>query len=279
MGEVKVPPLKIQGIKTKAIPYIKEVAGKAGYREKWIEPFMGSGVAGFNLAGHDALFSDKNPHIIKFYQAIQSGLVTPDAVREYLEREGALLEEHDDRHYYMVRDRFNECGEPLDFLFLNRACFNGMVRFNKNHQFNVPYCHKPKRFSKAYVTKIVNQVAYVMQRIKDSHWEFVCADFSELIKLAGEDDLIYCDPPYIGRNADYYSGWGEEEEERLCSLLQSTKAKFILSTWGGNQYRENEYIEKLWGWCSQAGFEHFYHVGGKEENRNPMKELLLTNFM
>lgn len=72
-----------------------------------------------------------------------------------------MLSEMDERHYYYVRDRFNEDHNILDFLFLNRSCFNGMIRFNKNYRFNVPYGHKPQRFSKAYVTKIVNQVKHL----------------------------------------------------------------------------------------------------------------------
>lgn len=59
-------------------------------------------------------------------------------------------------YYYEVRDRFNESHDPYDFLFLNRSCFNGLMRFNRQHRYNVPYGHNDNRFSKAYVTKIVN---------------------------------------------------------------------------------------------------------------------------
>ncbi len=68
--KVIVPPIKIQGIKTKLIPLIKATLPSANYQE-WIEPFMGSGVVGFNLAPKKATFADTNPHLIAFYQQIQ----------------------------------------------------------------------------------------------------------------------------------------------------------------------------------------------------------------
>lgn len=64
--KVFVPPIKIQGIKTKLVPLIKQsVAMQTD--SVWIEPFMGSGVVGFNVEPHQAVFADTNPHIIEFY--------------------------------------------------------------------------------------------------------------------------------------------------------------------------------------------------------------------
>ena len=70
---VKVPPLKCQGIKTKLAEWIKD---HSTYENNgtWIEPFMGSGVVGFNIAPRRAIFADVNPHIINFYNAIKDGI-------------------------------------------------------------------------------------------------------------------------------------------------------------------------------------------------------------
>ena len=57
------------------------------------------------------------------------------------------------------------------------------------------------------------------------------------------------------------------------------KSKFILSTWHHNDYRKNEYIELLWNKFNILMREHFYHVGGSENNRNPMIEAIVTNYM
>ena len=278
MKAVYVPPIKIQGIKTKLVPLIKKSVSLSS-DSVWVEPFMGSGVVGFNVAAAHAVFADTNPYIIDFYNRIKSGDITSYKVRGYLEREGKLLEAEDDEHYYYVRDRFNEQHDALDFLFLNRACFNGMIRFNKNYAFNVPYGHKPQRFSKAYVTKIVNQVKYVEDMMKTHSWIFVCQSFEKTIAMAQKNDFIYCDPPYIGRHVDYYDSWDEKSEIALSDALSKSSAKFMLSTWDHNDYRKNEYVDTVWKNCQKVTHEHFYHVGAKEENRNPVVEALLTNYI
>ena len=239
---------------------------------------MGSGVVGFNVEPHYAIFADTNPHIIEFYNQIKKGFITPYIVREFLEREGKLLEQGDDEYYYIVRTRFNQEHNPLDFLFLNRACFNGMIRFNKSYDFNVPYGHKPQRFAKAYVTKIVNQVAHVSDLLQKYDWSFICQSFEETISMAGKNDFIYCDPPYIGRHVDYYDSWDEQAEISLHKSLVDSNARFMLSTWDHNDYRQNDYIALVWGDCEKITREHFYHVGAKEKNRNPVIEALLTNY-
>lgn len=276
--KIFVPPIKIQGIKTKLVPLIRENVSLS-VTTKWVEPFMGSGVVGFNLAPRVALYADTNPHIIEFYNQIKSGRINPYIVRKFLEEEGSILAEKDDEYYYEVRERFNSKHDPLDFLFLNRSCFNGMVRFNKNYDFNVPYGHKPQRFAKAYITKVVNQVAHIEMLLHYNDWSFVCQSFEETIKTADKDSFIYCDPPYIGRNVDYYDSWNESHEIALRNALVDSEALFMLSTWDHNSFRKNEYIQNLWGFCHKITKQHFYHLGAKEENRNPMYEALLTNYI
>jgi DNA adenine methylase len=274
---VKVPPLKCQGIKTKLVEWIKDHASfsKDG---TWIEPFMGSGVVGFNMRPVRAVFADVNPHIINFYNAIKEGKITAGIAKEFLEKEGAQLQAKGEEHYYEVRERFNKKGEPLDMLFLNRACFNGVMRFNKKGGFNVPFGHKPERFAKAYITKITNQIKYVSDAVSQYDWTFVCSDFKKIISSAKENDFIYCDPPYIGRHVDYFNSWSEGDEQELYSMLSATSAKFILSTWHSNQYRKNDAIEKYAYLFTILTREHFYHVGASEKNRNPMLEAIVLNY-
>ncbi|NJM51394.1 MAG: Dam family site-specific DNA-(adenine-N6)-methyltransferase [Sphingomonadales bacterium] len=277
MTKVKVPPIKSQGIKTKLVPWISSAIPK-NFSGRWIEPFLGTGVVALNLAPNRALLCDLNPHLIKFYQRINEGEICPQTVRTYLESEGQLLRDRGESHYYYVRDRFNDEGNPLDFLFVNRAGFNGMIRFNKKGGFNIPFCRKPNRFAQAYVTKIVNQVAWVFDTLRTKDFEFVCQSFQTTIRSAHSGDIIYCDPPYIGRHADYFSSWDEVFETELADLLTLTDARFILSSWHHNDFRKNEFIETHWSIFNVATREHFYHVGGKEANRNPVIEAMITNF-
>jgi DNA adenine methylase len=239
---------------------------------------MGSAVVGLNIAPKSAIFADLNPHIINFYNMLKSKELNSLIVAEYLKEQGALLAEKDDEHYYYIRERFNKNHDPLDFLFLNRSCFNGMIRFNKGNDFNVPYCHKPKRFAQAYITKIVNQVRHFEDMLRGNDWTFLCRSFEDTIALADESSFVYCDPPYIGRHVDYFDSWDEVREAQLYRCLYKAKTRFMLSTWDHNQYRGNQYINLIWNSCHKITTEHFYFVGAKEENRNAMTEALLTNY-
>lgn len=279
--KIIVPPIKSQGIKTKLVPWIMEIAPKVS--GKWIEPFLGTGVVAFNSGYKKAILADTNPHIINFYKGVQNKTISAPLMKQYLEREGDLLSKADNNgyeHYLKVRARFNT-GEysSYDFIFLSRAGFNGMMRFGSKGNWNIPFCKKPDRFAQAYITKITNQVANISQVIQsEPKWSFHNKPFTEIIPLAAENDIIYCDPPYYGRHVDYYNGWTEKDEELLFNLLSETKAKFILSTWHHNDWRENEMINKFWNKFNVLTKDHFYHNGGNLENRRTIVEALICNF-
>ena len=278
-NKIHIPPLKIQGIKTKLLPAIKENV-IMNDDTLWVEPFMGSGIVGFNLASKRAIFSDTNPYIIQFYGDIKNGKITSEIVRNFLEKESIKLRNGDDKYYYEVRDRFNRSHSSLDFLFLNRTCFNGMMRFNQKGDFNVAYCHKPNRFSRAYITKIVHQVEYIEKKLKNNDWIFICQTFDKTIKMIEKEKnvFIYCDPPYIDRNSNYYDDWNIDKEKHLQQCLFESNNKFILSTWDYNEYRKNECIETIWKNYNKVNIPHFYHIGAKETNRKPMMEAVLKNY-
>lgn len=274
----KVPPIKIQGIKTKLVPFIASSIKWSGCGT-YFEPFMGSGVVGFNLEPKRAVFSDTNPHIINFYKDIQDKKITGDIVRAFLESEGKKLEackEDKTSYYYEVRDRFNAHHNSLDFLFLQRSNFNGMIRFNNRGAYNVPFGRNPKRFNKALITKIVNQVKWTEELFEGKDWQFICMPFTSAFELMKEGDFAYLDPPYIDRYNDYYNSWSNEEASLLNELTQKTEAGYAFSMWYENRYRKNQSIGKYDN-AKLLKAEHFYHLGAKESNRNSMVEALIIN--
>jgi DNA adenine methylase len=248
-----------------------------GVLGRWIEPFLGSGVVAFNVRPHRGLLCDKNRHIIEFYAAVQQGKVNPVNVRAHLEQEGANLRGNGDNYYYFVRERFNKVGDPLDFLFLTRACFNGVMRFNSRGGFNVPWNKKPERFCSAYVTKIVNQVAAVARAMYGRHWEFRCCDWHAALSDVNPDDFVYIDPPYVGRHVDYYGKWDDADERDLSRVVKDLPCGFAVSMWKENQYRKNPYLSDVWGGLPVLEFQHFYHVGASERLRNPITEALVVS--
>lgn len=274
--KVFVPPIKSQGIKTKLAGWISSNVKNLQY-ERWVEPFMGTGVVAFNIRPKKALLCDSNPHLIKFYNSLKDKEITSGIVRKYLTEEGKKLLDSNGEYYYEVRNRFNYEKNSLDFLFLSRSCFNGMMRFNRKGGYNVPFCKKPNRFAKSLITKITNQVENISQIIELGDYTFKLQEFEETLREIKLNDLVYSDPPYIGRHVDYFDSWSEEEEILLKDGLTNSNAKFILSTWLSNKYRTNDYVFDVWKDCYVSTKEHFYHVGGKEANRNAVYEALLSN--
>lgn len=274
-----VPPLKCQGIKTKLVPAIQRIAGSRDF-SRWVEPFCGSCVVALNIQPKKALLCDANPHIIRLYQDIQNGRMTPAGVKAFLTDEGEKLKSQGEPYYYIVRERFNATPSSLDFLFLNRSCFNGVMRFNRSGKFNVPYCHKPERFAQSYVTKITNQVRQIAQVVGAADWTFAVRDFRDTLAATEAGDFVYVDPPYAGRHVDYFNSWSDEDEDALASRLSSVPCDFVLSTWHSNEFRTNAAIERSWSKpeFSMMKREHFYHVGPSEDLRHPMVEALISNF-
>jgi len=274
-----VPPIKCQGIKTKLVVDIRQLIDGREF-DRWVEPFCGSCVVPLNLQPPKALLCDSNLHIIRLYRDIQQHKFGAGDVRDFLRDEGAALSAKGEDHFYQVRERFNSTPNSLDFLFLNRSCFNGVMRFNKRGRFNVPFCRKPDRFAPAYITKIANQVSAISSVISQLDWEFRVSGFRETLSEAKAGDFVYADPPYAGRHVDYFNSWSEEDEETLGDRLSSLPCGFVLSTWHSNEFRTNQAIEKKWRGAPFRVFTkaHFYHVGSSEDLRHPMLEALITNF-
>jgi DNA adenine methylase len=258
------------------VPFILDsVQWAPATRGRWIEPFLGSGVVAFNFAPKRALLADANRHIITLYQAIQDGKLTGGDVREFLQAEGGKLAAAGAEYYYKVRERFNQRGDSLDFLFLNRSCFNGVMRFNGNGKFNVPFGHKPQRFSQSYITKIVNQVEWAARQMQGKSWEFRTASWDQILSETKPGDFVYLDPPYIGRHTDYYNAWSEDEAAKLAKIAPQLPCGFALSMWLENRYRRNDHMEECWPGLELRVCSHFYHVGASEDLRNEMQEALL----
>lgn len=275
ISKAVVPPIKCQGIKTKLVDFVASNIRWDGDGQ-WIEPFLGSGVVLFNLQPERAIVADTNCHIIRFYADLQAGLIDESSVREHLTKAGERLSSDGESVYYGIRERFNALQEPLDFLFLNRACFNGLIRFNRKGEFNVPFCRKPNRFAKAYVTKICNQVRRVAQLMRQNDWTFRVWDWKATLDKATVGDFVYCDPPYIARHSDYFGQWSDDDAVQLARRVTELDCGFAVSMWLENRFRRNQHVETDWGECTVRSFAHFYHVGSTERLRNSMVEALIV---
>ena len=274
-----IPPIKIQGKKTKIVPKIMEIADEILNEhpeiDTWVEPFLGSGVVAFNCPGRikKVIVNDINPHIIKFYKGIADGTITPDRIREAFDIHNQNLLKDGYDYYNRIKDRFNQSFDTMDFLFLTRTGFNGVMRFNNSGKWNVPFCKLNNRLSKNVIEDLASSVDELSRLFKSKDFTFYNQSFEEVIVTAPENSIFYCDPPYYGLQVQYFKGWGKEDEIRLNEMLKDKM--FIYSTWLEDGIRENMMINEYWGEYEIEGKKHKYNVAEKAEKRNQVTEGLI----
>ena len=274
-----IPPIKIQGKKTKIVPKIMEIADEILNElpeiDTWVEPFLGSGVVAFNCPGRikKVIVNDINPHIIKFYKGVADGIITPDKIKEVFNTHNQNLLKDGYDYYNQIKDRFNQSFDTMDFLFLTRTGFNGVMRFNNSGKWNVPFCKLNNRLSKNVIEDLASSVDELSRLFKSKEFIFYNKSFEEVIESAPENSIFYCDPPYYGLQVQYFKGWGKEDEIRLNEMLKDKM--FIYSTWLEDGIRENPMINEYWGGYEIEGKKHKYNVAEKAEKRNQVTEGLI----
>ena len=274
-----ISPIKIQGKKTKIVPKIMEIAdgilNDHPEIDTWVEPFLGSGVVAFNCPGRikKVIVNDINPHIIKFYKGVADGIITPDKIKEVFNTHNQNLLKDGYDYYNQIKDRFNQSFDTMDFLFLTRTGFNGVMRFNNSGKWNVPFCKLNNRLSKNVIDDLASSVDELSRLFKSKEFIFYNKSFEEVIESAPENSIFYCDPPYYGLQVQYFKGWRKEDEIRLNEMLKDKM--FIYSTWLEDGIRENPMINEYWGGYEIEGKKHKYNVAEKAEKRNQVTEGLI----
>lgn len=180
------PFLKWAGGKYSLLPDLDRLipAGK-----RLVEPFVGGGSVFLNSEKHESfLLADVNADLINLYQMLEVDHIRVCSLARMLfERANSEVA------YKELRDEFNNqrMGAPeraAAFLFLNRHCFNGLIRYNRDGFFNVGW----GKYEAPYFPEI--EIKAFKQ--KSHKCVFLNAGFRRTLALAGEGDVVYCDPPY-----------------------------------------------------------------------------------
>jgi DNA adenine methylase len=209
------PPLKWAGGKRWLVPYFQRLWAPHSSR-RLVEPFCGGLATTLATLPERALVNDINPHPINCYRWIQKGL----------QIELPLV--NDEATFYNYRSRFNDLvhsdrtetkAAAELFYYLNRTCFNGLCRFNRKGEFNVPFGKYAKI---GYVTDFRSY-----RRILRS-WEFISRDFEEV--TLEPEDFVYADPPYDVEFTSYSKeGFDWDDQVRLVDWLSRHRGPVALS--------------------------------------------------
>jgi DNA adenine methylase Dam len=246
-------------------PFLKWAGGKysllseldkhipAGLR--LIEPFVGGGSVFLNSDKHAAfLLADVNTDLINLYQMLA---VAPEAVAREAQLMFGVM--NNAAGFTAIREEFNSqrmggTERAAAFLYLNRHCFNGLTRYNRDNQFNVGF---GKYLSPYFPEEEIETFASMAHNCV-----FMNAGFRRTIALAGEGDVIYCDPPYeplpgtSGFTSYAAGGFDWEDQKALaecCVTAHQRGARVVIS---------NSTAPKVIELYEQHGFD-LNHVNGR----------------
>ena len=236
------PVLKYRGGKSREIPRFLQYIPDDFNR--YIEPFFGGGAVFFYLEPDHAIINDANGRLMTFYQQLRDNY---PAMRTQLDALQRLYETNqadfkrlksltpDERVpnanedlYYHMRSLFNHPDDSfLDgvlYFFINKTAYSGMIRYNNNGEFNVPFGRYPNLNARL----VTRQHSDLLQRA-----ELFSLDYKEIFDMAEEDDFIFLDPPYdcvfnnYG-NIDMTNGFDEVEHRRLAADFRNLPCRALM---------------------------------------------------
>jgi DNA adenine methylase len=171
-----------------------------GKVKTYIEPFVGGGALLFyvlqNYNIEKAYINDINKELINCYRCIKADVNEVVKQLKILENE-YLTSEDRNQYFYKVRNRYNEIKlnghedyeKCADFIFLNKTCFNGLYRVNKQGKFNVPH----GKYKNPLICDKDNLIlcSNLLQKVEISY-----GDYKNAIINADHNSFVYFDPPY-----------------------------------------------------------------------------------
>ena len=236
------PVLKYRGGKSREIPRFLQCIPDAF--DRYIEPFFGGGAVYFYLEPENAIINDVNERLMLFYRQLRDSY--PE-MREQLDELQHVYESNQAAYkklkartpdkrvpnanedlYYKMRELFNHPnGSYLDgviYFFINKTAYSGMIRYNSNGEYNVPF----GRYPNLNTQLVTEQHSRLLQGA-----ELFNCDYRRMFDMAGEYDFIFLDPPYdcvfndYG-NIDMMNGFDETEHRRLAEDFRNLPCRALM---------------------------------------------------
>lgn len=267
-GLSAVPFLRWAGSKRQLIPELCRYW--TGNARRYVEPFAGSACLFFHIRPQKALLGDINAELIQTYLEVK---YRPNPLTLAL---GPLRRSR--TKYLRLRGaeaaNLGPTEKAARFIYLNRFCFNGLYRTNRDGKFNVPYGAEgtgslPSREHLARCSRALR-----VARLRS-------CDFGDLLKESTSEDFVYLDPPFSVSERRVFNEYQPEifsnrDVKRLRLVIEHLAdrgAQFLLSYVNSD---EAEFLQKGF-FVKRVSVRR--NIAGFVGKRAMSEELLISNFV
>jgi len=281
------PIIKYRGGKSRELPEIMKYVPR--FRGRYIEPFVGGGAVFFHLEPQRAIINDINDRLMNFYQNVRDNYETLrnelDEIetiyttnrREFEELKRRFpnerVQDKNESMYYQLRDMYNGLApklysDALLYFYINKTAYSGMIRFNANGEFNVPY----GRYQHLN-TKVVSRSHHLLLQKS----QLYNTDYSTVFNMSDKDDFMFLDPPYDCTFSDYGNeayreGFNEAEHRRLAQDFRNLSCKTLMIL-GKTPLTQELYTDYLVG-----QYDKSYSVNIRNRFKAGATHLVIANF-
>ena len=286
------PFLKWVGGKTQLLNVIREKYPQE--IEEYCEPFVGGGAVLFDVLNNynpkKVLMNDLNQELINTYIQVRDNV--NNIINSLLEIQVSywnMNNEEQKSFYYKKRNEFNEYIEKKKysvemavlFLFLNRTCFNGLYRVNKDGKFNVPI----GSYKKPIICDVENlrKVSELLKKVT-----ITCGDYKDCINFINNKTFVYIDPPYrpLNRTSSFtsYSNieFCDEQQIELSEFVKKISnlgAKVLVSNSDPkNTNPDDNFFDDLYKSFIINRVSASRMINSDAKKRNKINELLISNY-
>lgn len=274
-------PLNYTGGKYKLLPQLLELFPKQV--NTFVDLFAGGGNVSVNVKAEKVVFNDlmwQVPEMLQEFKKI--------GVEESLRKIDGYISSYDlskenKEGYLALRELYNKGkSDPLMLYTLICYSFNNQIRFNNKGAYNMPFGKDRSSFNPTLREKFI----IFVQRLQSMEIQFSSKDFRELdLDTLGENDFVYCDPPYLITVASYNEngGWGEQAERDLLAKLDTLDkagVKFGLSNVFESKGKENTILKEWAKGYTVHYLDHTYSNCSyhKKDKQSKDIEVFITNY-
>ena len=247
-----------------------------GTIKKYVEPFVGGGAVLIDILQkydvEEAYAFDINKDLINCYNVIKKDVETLIEKLNEKEKEFLNIElENRQEYFYKIRSEYNsykiednlDVKRASEFIFLNRTCFNGLYRVNKNGEFNVP-CGKYKNPTICDAKNLRN-LSKLLQNVV-----FEYGDYKKCIKYIDTNTFVYFDPPYrplsitSGFTSYTKEDFNDENQKELADFykeLDLKKAAVVVKEKSIEMIKSKDLLPLtgyIHGGCSPVGMKKYF---------------------